>query len=463
MILWIVVIAMTAAALAFLLVPMLRRAAPPADRTGYDMEIYRDLLVGIDRDLERGLVDDDQAAASRAEIGRRMLATDSSGGDGGGAPATRAPLWMTVAIAVAVPVAAVLIYLELGAPALTGPAATETRAQLAAGEDNRSTVKLINDLARRMESRPDDFRGWLLLGRSLVALNRHAEAADALGRAAALRPGDADILASHGEALTMANDGIVTPRAQQSLNAAHAIAPRDPKVAFYLGMADFQAGRKAAALERWIALEAGSPPDAPWLPALKVRIERLAEDVGADLTALRETALKGAAHREAADAAAKSATRDGDGGAAEQRQTMIRSMVDRLARRLEGQPDDVEGWLRLGRSYRVLGDPEKSRRAFARAAQLRPDNVAVLTAYAASVLRVTEAAATPEFGATIDKILTLEPGNRNALWLAGLAARRSGDNAGARRHWNELLTLVDPGSPKAVELKQLIGALGEAR
>jgi cytochrome c-type biogenesis protein CcmH len=51
----------------------------------------------------------------------------------------------------------------------------------------------------------------------------------------------------------------------------------------------------------------------------------------------------------------------------EERQTMIRTMVEGLAERLAQQPDDVEGWLMLARSYATLGEDEKAREARARA------------------------------------------------------------------------------------------------
>ena len=53
---------------------------------------------------------------------------------------------------------------------------------------------------------------------------------------------------------------------------------------------------------------------------------------------------------------------------------MINAMVERLAARLETQPDDIDGWVRLGRSYMVLNQPEKARDAYARALKLKPDD-----------------------------------------------------------------------------------------
>jgi cytochrome c-type biogenesis protein CcmH len=52
-------------------------------------------------------------------------------------------------------------------------------------------------------------------------------------------------------------------------------------------------------------------------------------------------------------------------------------MVERLAARLEDQPDDVDGWVRLGRSYMVLNQPDKAREAYLRASKLKPDDAAI--------------------------------------------------------------------------------------
>jgi cytochrome c-type biogenesis protein CcmH len=57
-------------------------------------------------------------------------------------------------------------------------------------------------------------------------------------------------------------------------------------------------------------------------------------------------------------------------------------MVGNLAARLEKQPDDVEGWARLGRSYMVLNEPKKARDAYAHAVKLKPDDAGLQQAYA---------------------------------------------------------------------------------
>ena len=52
------------------------------------------------------------------------------------------------------------------------------------------------------------------------------------------------------------------------------------------------------------------------------------------------------------------------------RDAFIRSMVERLATRLEAEPDDIDGWMRLGRAYRVLGETDLALNAYSRAKEL---------------------------------------------------------------------------------------------
>ncbi|WP_207485612.1 c-type cytochrome biogenesis protein CcmI, partial [Arenibaculum pallidiluteum] len=95
MLFWILAAALTAAATAFVLRPLMRgpEASPgqaTPDRSAYDLEVYRDQLKELDRDLARGVIGPAQAEAARAEIGRRMIAAAGTA-ERGGDPAPRAP------------------------------------------------------------------------------------------------------------------------------------------------------------------------------------------------------------------------------------------------------------------------------------------------------------------------------------------------------------------------------------
>lgn len=333
MILWIALALMTAVAAALLCIPLLRRSGEAAPRADYDREVYRDQLAELDRDAARGLIGDSETAAARAEIGRRLIAS-ADRPDAKTAPRLGSGR-IVVALAIAAPAAALALYFALGAPELATRTASGPPADMAS---------LVAQLAEKMKDRPGDLRGWLLLGRSYRSLERFDAAADALGHASALAPDDAALAAEFGEVLIFAADGRVGKEARDAFEAALRVDPKEPRARYYLGLADAQDGNPRGALERWLALEADLPPDAPWRAMLAEHIQQLQTEAGIT---------------------------------PENRTAMIRGMVERLAERLEQQPDDADGWLRLARSYMVLGEAAKAKDALAKAERLRPDDAAV--------------------------------------------------------------------------------------
>jgi cytochrome c-type biogenesis protein CcmH len=359
--LWLGLALLTSGAIAAIVVPLLRGRKPAASRAAFDRAIYRDQLAELGRDVERGVVDRDQAAASRIEIERRLLATDESP-----EVATRAaPLdgIAAVALAAAVSAGAIALYLALGAPGVRdqplaprqagGPVADATRGPA-------DMAEAVEMLAAKLKDRPDDPAGWLLLARSLATLQRWQDSAAAYQRALALTEG-AEAAAGYGEMLVMAADGVVTPAARDAFATALSRDQGNPPARFYLALADAQAGKPGAAIEAWAKLASDAPPGAPWLPLVRQRIEETAHAAG---IAPPAAGAANAAGPSAADVEAAQAMTP------EERQAMIRAMVERLAARLAANPDDAEGWQRLAKAYGVLGETQKAEEAASRAAAL---------------------------------------------------------------------------------------------
>jgi cytochrome c-type biogenesis protein CcmH len=146
-----------------------------------------------------------------------------------------------------------------------------------------------------------------------------------------------------------------------------------------------------------------------------------------------------------------------------QQAEMIRGMVDRLAARLEQEPNDVEGWRRLGQAYRVLNEPDKSKAAYAKAVELAPTRVDVLTDYATSLLGGTkEGDKLPaDFVAVLRRILAVAPDHADALWFVGLAEAEAGNTQAAREMWTRLLAQIPPNAPERKDIQARIDALGK--
>lgn len=279
---WFVIAAMAAAAAAILLYPFVKKTRAAPARLDFDLAVYKDQLDEIARDAERGTLRPQEAAAARLEIERRILNADSGRAAPAASRAGRAARAGVVAAAVLGPLLAVALYLDQGAPGMPDyPFAERKAAQGRAPQiDMAKIAGMVEKLADRMQKEPGNLKGWTMLGRSYVMLQRYDDGAAAFAHAATLDPKDATLPSSEGEALVFASGGIVTPKARDAFEAALAIDPKEPQARFYLGLASMQAGEPRAALAAWEALAADGPKDAPWLPPLQKQIAKLKEALG---------------------------------------------------------------------------------------------------------------------------------------------------------------------------------------
>lgn len=133
-------------------------------------------------------------------------------------------------------------------------------------------------------------------------------------------------------------------------------------------------------------------------------------------------------------------------------QPSVQEMVARLEARLESNPDDVEGWQMLGRSYTVLEQPYKARYAYAEAAERAPENAEVLLDYAEAIARAQGNTLTGEPEQMIEKAVRLEPESKRGRWLLGIAAYQQGENETALAYWKDLAG--EPGTTR--EEKELL-------
>jgi cytochrome c-type biogenesis protein CcmH len=118
---------------------------------------------------------------------------------------------------------------------------------------------MVAKLEQHMRDQPDDMQGWLMLGRSYVALNRSDDAVTAYDHAHRLGK-NVDAALGLGEALSMRAGGDITPDAAQLFEEALTLAPDNPKALLYGGFAAAIRGDKILARSRWQALKDLHPP-----------------------------------------------------------------------------------------------------------------------------------------------------------------------------------------------------------
>lgn len=361
MLFWVIAAVMTAIATLALLGPVMRarREAPDAPEL-HDVEVYRDQLTEVDRDLADGLVDPVQAEVAKTEISRRLLAAARKGeaAEAEGKLSQNSGLRCAAAILVALfmPVAALTAYLELGNPDLPQ---LPLAARLKADPQTNDIAMLIARAEQHLADNPEDGRGWDVLGPIYLRTGRYAESAAAFKKAISILGPSPTRLASLGEALFSAAGGIVTEEASLAFQTARELDSTDPRPQFFLAVALAQAGKTTEARAAFSGMLETAPPDAPWIPAVESQLAALQQGGGTAPLSGAGSAAPG--NPTAADIAAA------QNMSPEDRKAMIASMIDGLEAKLADNPDNVAGWLRLVRSHVVTGNPDKAQAALDRA------------------------------------------------------------------------------------------------
>lgn len=411
MILWFAFALMTAVAIGAVLWPL---SWGGAGRGGSDVEVYRDQLDEIRRDRSNGLIGEAEAEAAKVEVSRRLIAA----ADAAGATKVEANSalvgrrrWIAIAALVLLPAGAVVSYLALGSPEMSGASLAEREAVSA---EQRSIEALVAQVEAHVERNPNDGKAWEVLAPVYMRLSRFDEAVTAWRNVIRLNGSSASREADLGEALVFAANGVVTVEAKAQFTRALALDGQDVMARFYMGMAADQDGRRADADAIWRDLLANAPPGAPWVEMVRNAMARTA-------TAAPAAPSPGPS---AADMAAADKLKP-------DQPHNISSMVARLADRLKQNGSDPVGWAQLVRSYRVMGQNDRAQAAIADARQALagdPDKLRVFaeateaTAPAAVPLPAAPAAGAPgPSAADIAAASKLDPNQQNQMIVSMVA------------------------------------------
>ncbi|HEV8261361.1 MAG TPA: c-type cytochrome biogenesis protein CcmI [Burkholderiales bacterium] len=238
-------------AVAIVLRPLLKGGAGTGvARERANFEIYRDQFVELENDLRSGVLGDGQFDQAKADLDRRVLEEAARPAEGvtGARRGHAAP----IAVGVLIPVAAVLLYLRFGS--LEGLDVTHHAARDVSSVTAAHFREMTEKLAARMREKPDDAEGWVMLGRAYRALERFDEAADALRKAVALNPGNADLLADLAEALALRSGRTLAGEPTRLLERALKLEPDNDKALALSGSAAFERKDYKAAIRHWETL-----------------------------------------------------------------------------------------------------------------------------------------------------------------------------------------------------------------
>ncbi len=382
---WAVAVLLTLAVVGLLALAVLRaRSDAPAE--AHDVSVYRDQLKEVERDLARGVIGAEEADRVRLEVSRRLLEADKAAQTTGDLFATPAPASraLVLVIAVSVLLGAGGVYSMLGAPAMPDQPLKTRLADADAMRDSRPSqetfelrtartfeppenadpafLELMEKLRTAVEENPDDLQGQHLLARNEAVLGNFRAAHPAMARLIALKDEEATSAdwATYADLLVLSVDGYVSPEAEAAALKALELEPRNGTARYYLGLLEAQNARPDKALAIWDQLLRESTGEAPWVPPILAQIEGAAQAAGVrysppsftrpDMPGPSQEDIEAVGEMEAED-----------------RQAMIRGMVDGLAERLAEEGGSADEWARLVNALGVLGDQERAANIWAEA------------------------------------------------------------------------------------------------
>ncbi len=390
---WLVAVALSLVVSAFLASVLVRSEEDGDIRPNPDMHIYRDQLAEIERDVRRGILTKEEAIQIRVEIARRLLAADRvAQTDGSRAPPRLASAAIALLVCAMVICGSIGLYLAIGAPGypdlplaerielaeeLHNSRASQAEAETLTDREPKATdgadqtlLDLMERLRAAVAEHPDSLEGQELLARYEAILGNHTAAHSAQSRVIELKQPNAiaDDYAALAQQMILAAGGFVSPEAEDALNKALVVDPDHGPARYYLGLMLAKSGRPDLAFGIWRALLEIGPPNAPWIPPIMAQIENVAQAAGLgylapspDSTPLRDPT------EEDIEAA--------EGMSAEDRQELIRGMVEGLANRIEsGENTSPAEWARLIRSFGVLGETGRASEIWTRAQERFTDD-----------------------------------------------------------------------------------------
>lgn len=242
---------------------------------GANVAAYRSRLAEIDAEVAAGSLETAAADALKVELQRRLVE------DAEGMPLAETTMRSTWRIAAAsalfLPLFAGVWYFQAGSWRVQEKVARAPTSAPAQDDEAAQIEAMVQSLAQRMKSTPDDAEGWGMLGRSYFVLKRYAQSAEAYARANALmKPQDPDLLISEGGARALATGGDLSGRPRELFEAALAASPDHPRGLWFAGQAAYQAAEFNVAQEFWERLLRQELPE-----DLRAEVESHVRDLGA--------------------------------------------------------------------------------------------------------------------------------------------------------------------------------------
>ena len=286
---WIFAALMLAAAL-LLLVPALlgRTQVRDLDRNQQNVAIARERLKELEGEFGRGALSEADYEQAKRELEQALLNdVEESAEAEGTAPATSTARNTLIGVVLGVPLAAVLLYQQLGAPGALQPQAQTAAAsqEHSGGDTTEATMaQLVVGLAAKLEEEPENPEGWFMLGRSYMSMGRYSEAANAFKQVLNLVGDEPAVMLRYADALAMAQGGKITGEPFDMIKRALQIKPDDTTGLWLAGLGYEEQGDYEQAVQHWRKLETMLPDDPASLDEVRNLIARAEQKLGRTVT-----------------------------------------------------------------------------------------------------------------------------------------------------------------------------------
>jgi len=222
-----------------------RKPVTQASQAKANAKVYRDQILDLDREHDSGHISDQEWQQSRDELSLRLL-EDTSAVDDPAAKAEKPAIWTAVVLAVALPLGSMGLYMWVGQPEALNPMAAKTPDQV----DPKDLAKMAQTLAEKLQAKPDNLQGWVMLGRTYRALENFDAALKAYDSALKLSADD-DLKLERIEIIAMQRQGQFEG---EPWNVIREVLQRDPQhfgALLTAGSASYAEGKFADALKYW--------------------------------------------------------------------------------------------------------------------------------------------------------------------------------------------------------------------
>ncbi len=245
-----------------------------ASQAKANAKVYRDQIADLDREHESGHISDTEWQQSRDELSMRLL-EDTSAQDDPVAKQEKPALWTAVLVAVALPLSAVGMYMWVGEPDALNPMAVQSNDKV----DPTQLLQMAESLAQKLNDKPDNLQGWVMLGRTYRTLEKFDASVQAYDRALKLSADD-DLKLERVEVLAMKSQGNFEG---EPWNVIRDILQRDPQnygALLMAGSASYSHEKFADALKYWQQARKPLAADNPDVPGLDEAIASVQQKLG---------------------------------------------------------------------------------------------------------------------------------------------------------------------------------------